>query len=500
LNDDDNVRFAGLTIIDSGSTAASASLLWDSFNNHFIYATDDLDNGNHAPHSAVLLAGPETYGELGDEDGLIEGRVPVATSDHNLDNRIESSSIRIDFPTRLTHIEAGLLVTGSVSSSVGFSGNGANLTDVTAASVAYANITGLPTLVSSSTQVSGSIYTGVSGDITITSDGIATIAANSVALGADTTGDYVSTITAESGIVSSGATSGETIAHTLRLDTGSATFTNGVVKSLPAGTYSSSAQLPAGTVSSSLQFNDLSSPFTGSFTGSFAGDGSNLTGIATVLAVSASDGAVTTGTVNLKTQAITYSAGEGIDVSVSGQTVTIAGEDATTTNKGIASFSTTNFNVASGAVSSKDITINGTGVTLGGTRNITLAQITAQGSSSTDQVTLGGGAIIHGVLFTSASVASIGGPVSNQVIATVPVASYDSAHFDYVIKDGTNYRTGTVMAVWDGTNVEFTDTSTNDIGNTLDEIFTVDISSGNARLKFTSGTGTWTVKTAVRAL
>ena len=55
--------------------------------------------------------------------------------------------------------------------------------------------------------------------------------------------------------------------------------------SVPAGTISSSAQvvaaLPSGTISSSLQFNNLTSPFTGSFTGSHTGTFpySGLTGI-----------------------------------------------------------------------------------------------------------------------------------------------------------------------------------------------------------------------------
>ena len=47
------------------------------------------------------------------------------------------------------------------------------------------------------------------------------VAANSVALGADTTGNYVGTLTAGTGITSTGATSGEGIAHSLSVDYGS---------------------------------------------------------------------------------------------------------------------------------------------------------------------------------------------------------------------------------------------------------------------------------------
>lgn len=52
-------------------------------------------------------------------------------------------------------------------------------------------------------------------------------------------------------------------------------------------------------------------------------------------------------------------AGEGIDITEGAGIITLTGEDASTTNKGIASFATANFTVASGAVSSKDITLNG---------------------------------------------------------------------------------------------------------------------------------------------
>ena len=97
-------------------------------------------------------------------------------------------------------------------------------------------------------------------------------------------------------------------------------------------------------------------------------------------------------------------------------------------------------------------------------------------------------------------VTNIVGPVSNQVVASIPAASCDGAFFDYIVKDGTNYRTGTVMVIEDGTSVEFTDVSTNDIGNTAQAIFTVDIVGGLLRLKFTNSSGTWTVKTIIRAL
>ncbi len=130
LNDDDLVRFAGLSVVDSGSSTATGSILWDSLKNHWIY---ERENGG-AYRSSVLIAGPKNYGTLGNEEELVIGRIPVATGGDHIDTNAASSSIYIDFANKKTYIEAGLYVTGSVTSSVGFSGSfygdGSNLTGI----------------------------------------------------------------------------------------------------------------------------------------------------------------------------------------------------------------------------------------------------------------------------------------------------------------------------------------------------------------------------------
>ena len=265
-----------------------------------------------------------------------------------------------------------------------------------------------------------------------------------------------------------------------------------------AGIYISGADASITWDHTNQQF-DFNFPVSASqFTGSFSGDGSQLTGIVTTLNHAGESG---TGAVDLKTQTLTVTGGEGIDTTSSGQTITISGEDASAANKGIASFNSTNFTVSSGNVTSNNISINGTNVTLGGTRNITLSEITAQGATTSDATTFNGGITVHGALFTSGSATvATGGSPTTAVVSTVAVASYTSAQFDYYVQDGTNYRAGTVVGVWDGSNIEYTDFSTADIGDSADAVWSMDISGGNARLKLSASAGTWTVKTTIRAL
>jgi hypothetical protein len=76
--------------------------------------------------------------------------------------------------------------------------------------------------------------------------------------------------------------------------------------------------------------------------------------------------------IDLDSDILNIVGGEGIDTSATAETVTISGEDASTSNKGIASFSSDNFDVASGAVTIKD----------GGVANIELANSTITVSDS----------------------------------------------------------------------------------------------------------------------
>ena len=57
--------------------------------------------------------------------------------------------------------------------------------------------------------------------------------------------------------------------------------------------------------------------------------------------------------VDLDSQSFDIAGGSGITTTASGQTLTVAGDDATTSAKGVASFDTNNFSVSSGAVSIK---------------------------------------------------------------------------------------------------------------------------------------------------
>ena len=99
-----------------------------------------------------------------------------------------------------------------------------------------------------------------------------------------------------------------------------------------------------------------------------------------IAADSGSNDSVSTG------ETITFTGGTGVDTVVSDNTITISGEDASDSNKGIATFNTASF-----AVSSGDVTIKAAGVT-----NAQLAGSIANAKLANSSVTIGSDAVALG--------------------------------------------------------------------------------------------------------
>jgi hypothetical protein len=119
--------------------------------------------------------------------------------------------------------------------------------------------------------------------------------------------------------------------------------------------------------------------------------------------------------------------------------------------------------------------------------------ISASLSPLVDGITFNNGASITNQINTDVD-------TGTETVASVAIATYTAAFFDFVIKKTTNVRSGTVYACHDGTNVEFTETSTQDLGDTSDVTLSVDISGGSMRLRATTTSDDWSVKSLIRAI
>lgn len=197
-----------------------------------------------------------------------------------------------------------------------------------------------------------------------------------------------STVTFTDGVDSQVVDLGETVTFNGGTDlTATVSDTNTVTFShdpsgVTAGTYGSVSEIPVFTVDSQGHVDSVA----------------NVSISTTLSLVSDSD----SGSVSLLDSSMSINEGEGIDISLSGTTFTVSAEDATITNKGIASFDSGDFEVSSGQVSIKTagvgnsqlendtVTIGSTGIALGDSSDTLsgLTQVTTTNLNVTDSATI----------------------------------------------------------------------------------------------------------------
>lgn len=82
-----------------------------------------------------------------------------------------------------------------------------------------------------------------------------------------------------------------------------------------------------------------------------------------------------------------------------------------------------------------------------------------------------------------------------STLATISTSDGYAAHFDYLIRNNTNVRAGKIVATWYNSDVQYTDTSTVDIGNTSSIAFTMRVDNNtNVLLEVYTQSGGWTFK------
>jgi hypothetical protein len=139
-------NFAGIKVVDSGSSFTTASFVYDGLNNNWVFQHEgSVDSG-----SSLAIFGPLSQGGLGTETGLTENRVPKTVTTHG--HHIGDSNIT-DNGTTIT-LGSNTIITGTIVASGTALVSGSS-------QITYASISSIPAgIVSGSSQVTLSSTTG----------------------------------------------------------------------------------------------------------------------------------------------------------------------------------------------------------------------------------------------------------------------------------------------------------------------------------------------------
>ena len=87
-----------------------------------------------------------------------------------------------------------------------------------------------------------------------------------------------------------------------------------------------------------------------------------------------------------------------------------------------------------------------------------------------------------------------------STIYSLPMSAYTGAWFEYTVKNTGGARSGQIMSIFSGNTVNFTETTTTDIGSTSDISFSMSADSVNSILQVSATTTGWEIKTIVRSI
>jgi hypothetical protein len=564
------VRFGGLSVQDSGSgQGVSGSLLWDSFYNHWLYVQPSGSGEEY--NSAILIAGPKNTGTLGNESTITSGSIQVALGENHIGDSImtqnvgstkitiagaldvtgaisassivgigDVASFSQSVDSRLDSVEASLGGGGSIGTRVS-SLEAFTSSQETKNSTLATYTASVDSRLNQLSADSGSQATRLTALEAFSSSldvGFVTQAELASATGALETVNTAQSarLTSLEGFSGSQETKNSTLAtytasvdsrlNQLSTDSGSQAarlssiegFTSSIDTTIKTKlnvetVVSSSAQIVTLLSNQATDFgtgrvsadNIGNADGTSTITGSFVGDGSQLTGLVTALKISGSNGS--NDSVDLLTDVLTITGSGIVTAIVTNNTLTLSAVNASTSQKGVASFDADDFSVSTGNVSIKDggvravnlnadvagvgLSLDGvdnslevdygstSGTAVEGNTNLTVQGTTNEIEVSGGSVTLGAGGTVtiglpNSVTIATASIQnnlSVGGNVnitgnlyvqgSTTTIDSTTIQLGDNiielngsaaANGGLLVKDATNPNTVSGSLLWDSTN------------------------------------------------